>query len=588
MFKNLSLIIVMILGIVTISSFYSRSGCEDKLSPLEQLKKSADKIELVRNRDNLLPLVTLDTLKLGYFTSSESDLLLETLRLYTKTEKLNSNNTSSNLSVIKVENKSELDELKNLNKTQKWIVLTSFDLVDDIPESVDAVFAAEELGEKELQLIPQMIFGARKVTNGNAKIKTLDRLGYTLPEAHGIDHQMLSHRLDSLVNLGLDSAAFPGCQILVAKEGDVIFHKTYGFTTYDKTTPVKKEMLYDWASVTKITGPLPLLMKLEEERKIDLDQPFSKYWKLFKKSNKRKLTLREILAHQAGLPSWLPYWTETRKKSGKFKCRYVRDKQWRKAAEQFSDSLWVNHRFHKQIYKDIAEAPLLKSKKYKYSGLSFFVFPELISQIMKEDYEKALQKYFTASLGAYSVVFNPLKHGYKKEQIVPTEYDSVFRKQQIHGWVHDEGAAIMGGISGNAGLFGSTNDLAKMMQMYMQMGHYGGKEYLKKKTMKKFTQIQYPENENRRGLGFDKPYIDNNENELIDAYPAVSTSKNSFGHSGFTGTFAWADPDEELLFIFMSNRVYPTRNNSKLYDLNLRPQLHQAIYDCLNSYTKNK
>jgi CubicO group peptidase (beta-lactamase class C family) len=167
------------------------------------------------------------------------------------------------------------------------------------------------------------------------------------------------------------------------------------------------------------------------------------------------------------------------------------------------------------------------------------------------------------------------------DQIVPTENDDFFRSENLHGFVHDEGAAMLGGISGHAGLFGTTIDLAKLFQMYLQKGFYGGRRYISEKTINEFTRIQYPDDDNRRGLVFDKPYIDNHKKKLNQAYPAIDASKNSFGHTGYTGTFAWADPDNGLLFLFMSNRVYPTRDNPKLYELNIRPAMHQAIYDCL-------
>jgi CubicO group peptidase (beta-lactamase class C family) len=171
-------------------------------------------------------------------------------------------------------------------------------------------------------------------------------------------------------------------------------------------------------------------------------------------------------------------------------------------------------------------------------------------------------------------------------QIIPTEIDSIFRKQIIRGFVHDEGAAMLGGISGNAGLFGSTNDLAKLFQMYLQKGYFGGKRYISEETVNKFIKIQFPENNNRRGLGFDKPLINNKDNTLVNAYPAINASKNSFGHSGFTGTFVWADPDNGLLYIFMSNRVYPTRENVNLFNLNIRTAMHQQIYDCIKTGIK--
>ena len=183
-----------------------------------------------------------------------------------------------------------------------------------------------------------------------------------------------------------------------------------------------------------------------------------------------------------------------------------------------------------------------------------------------------------------TVSYNPYRF-FPLNRFIPTEIDGYFRKTTISGFVHDEGCALMGGISGNAGLFGNTLDLAKIMQMYLQNGYYNGQQLIDSTTIKLFTSIQYPEKENRRGLGFDKPYIDNKENQLKDAYPAPSSSYESYGHSGFTGTFTWADPQNGLLLVFMSNRVYPTRNNSIIYDMNFRPVLHETIYNCLNSYT---
>ena len=189
---------------------------------------------------------------------------------------------------------------------------------------------------------------------------------------------------------------------------------------------------------------------------------------------------------------------------------------------------------------------------------------------------KYLSDNFYAPLGAHSVTHNPLNH-FLKTQIVPTEYDSIFRKQQIHGTVHDEGAAMFGGVSGNAGLFGTAFDLAKIMQMYLNKGNYGGSRFINSSTIEEFTRCQFPENENRRGLGFDKPVLKNKEN----GFTAPDASEKSFGHSGYTGTFCWADPENGLLFIFMSHRVYPTRKHSKLYQLNIRPSIHQVLYDAL-------
>jgi CubicO group peptidase (beta-lactamase class C family) len=235
------------------------------------------------------------------------------------------------------------------------------------------------------------------------------------------------------------------------------------------------------------------------------------------------------------------------------------------------------------MFDEIRHSELLKEKKYTYSDLGFYLFPDLITQLTGINYEKYLYENFLMPLGAATVKYNPYNH-FPLRQIVPTERDDLFRKEWLRGFVHDEGAALLGGISGNAGLFGSANDLAKIMQFYLQKGKYGGFNFLTAKTMEEFTRVQFPENENRRALGFDKPYMNNQSRLLKDAYPAPGASLESFGHSGFTGVFTWVDPESQLLFIFLTNRICPTREKTKLIDSNFRPRLYQAIIDCENSF----
>jgi len=216
-------------------------------------------------------------------------------------------------------------------------------------------------------------------------------------------------------------------------------------------------------------------------------------------------------------------------------------------------------------------------KEYKYSGLAFLLFPELIEQLTGYSFEYQLTKEFIFPLEIPSLGFLPRQKGFLNT-IIPTEYDDHFRKALVHGWVHDENASLLGGISGNAGLFGKAHDLFRFMQFYQNYGVLEGHRLLKEETVKEFTRAQYPENDNRRGLGFDKPLLDNAESSLEDAYPAPSASPESFGHSGFTGTFVWADPKYQLVFIFLSNRVYPSRTHRNLYELNIRTSLHEAFY----------
>jgi CubicO group peptidase (beta-lactamase class C family) len=219
-------------------------------------------------------------------------------------------------------------------------------------------------------------------------------------------------------------------------------------------------------------------------------------------------------------------------------------------------------------------------KQYRYSGLAFLLFPKVISDLSGQSYAYYLKKHFYLPMEALTLDFNP-KLEYFQNPIVPTERDTLYRKTLTQGWVHDENASLMGGISGNAGLFGTARDLAKIMIMYQNYGNYGGRQYLKKETLEQFTAVQFPQNDNRRALGFDKPLLNNQNLTLQEAYPAPEVSPESFGHSGFTGTFVWADPKNQLVFIFLSNRVYPYRSHRQLYELNIRWALQQVFYKTL-------
>jgi CubicO group peptidase (beta-lactamase class C family) len=224
----------------------------------------------------------------------------------------------------------------------------------------------------------------------------------------------------------------------------------------------------------------------------------------------------------------------------------------------------------------IRKSPVNPEQGYVYSGLAFYLWPEIVENLTGEDFEHYLKNRIYHRLGAYTLTYNPYKN-FSLDQIVPTENDTFFRKIQIHGVVHDEGAAMMDGVSANAGLFGTANDLAKLMQMYLNMGEYGGYQYISSQTLKLFTACHYCNEEDRRGLAFDKPPIKNKELGM----PAIDAGEDSFGHSGYTGTFTWADPDSGILFVFFSNRVYPTRNNNKIAELSIRPKMHQSIYDAI-------
>lgn len=403
------------------------------------------------------------------------------------------------------------------------------------------------------------------------------QLSYDTPESVGLNSTQIKSKVDFIMNDAINQKAFPGAQLLVAKKGKIIFHETYGFHTYDSIQKVNHDDIYDLASVTKILGPLPIIMKLYEEGKLDLDSPFSEYWKPWKhKKDKRNITLRELLAHQSGLQPYIVFLAQAMKK-GKYKKRFLRTKASKRFSEQAYSNIFVNKRFKNRVYRKISNSEVSNEKVYLYSGLASLIYPELIQNITGENYLNYLNDSFYIPLGCETLSYIPAIKKYKNK-IIPTEIDTFFRKDLTKNWVHDENAALLGGISGNAGLFGTAKDLAIYMQMLIQKGTYNGIQYFKQNTIEEFTKIQYPENNNRRGLGFDKPLIDNNKLDITEAYPAPQVSPNSFGHSGFTGTFIWADPDHELVFIFLSNRVYPNRTHRNIYNLNIRPKLQEVFY----------
>ena len=440
------------------------------------------------------------------------------------------------------------------------------------------------------EMAAQLIFGA---TNASGKlpvtvkdfyplhtgidIKGIQRLKYTLPEEVKINSKYLQYKIDSIAESGIKGKAYPGCQVFIAKEGKVILHKSYGYFTYENERAVQNGDLYDLASVTKISAPLPAIMKLYDESRINLDVPFSNYFTEFKETNKAEMTLRDILIHQAQLQSGLPFWLEPGNR-GELRKGIFKSQPEEQYQVRISKDLYEKNDFKDQIITDIIKSPLLPQKEFVYSDLGFSLFPFMIERLTGKSFTDYLNQEFYKPLGAVTTGFKPYER-FPIEQIAPTEKDLTFRKVLSQGFVHDELAALLGGVSGNAGLFSSANDLAKLMQMYLQLGYYGGKQYISSATVKEFTKVQTSEATNRRALGFDRP--NPGIRGIKNTFPATDASASSYGHTGFTGTFTWMDPENQLLFIFLSNRVYPTRNNSGISDLNIRPSMHQAIYDAI-------
>jgi CubicO group peptidase (beta-lactamase class C family) len=458
-----------------------------------------------------------------------------------------------------------------------------------ITDMSSALLVSEKADYDRKDLSSQLVFGAipsiGKLANDLGIYKmgdgiifpSIDRLSYVLPEQVGIDSLRLSQKIDSLVGVGLREKAFPGCQLLLARNGKVFYQKSYGFHTYSSNLAVQDDDLYDLASVTKVLAPVPALMMLADQKKFVVTKRMSDYWPDWKGSNKEGILVSDLLSHQARLRAGVVLWPGTVDEQGNYKPGYYVTQPTPGFDLRVSDGLYLIDSFKDSVYKSIRESPLLKSKKYAYSDLGFVILPKVIENLSGESFELFLHDKLYSRLGAATLMYLPAL-SQPKDKIVPTEDDQSFRHELLQGFVHDETAALMGGVSGNAGLFGSVGDVAKVMQLYLQNGEYGNERFITEETLKNWTSSHFQKSNNRRGYGFDKPGIQTNRHTGKERYPSTVVSEQSFGHSGYTGTFVWADPVNQLLFVFLSNRVFPNRDNHKINKLRLRPMLLETLF----------
>jgi len=583
---------------------------------LQERQSIENSLTLLENRNQLIPLLRLDTLKIAALSIGENGktFFQSMLSNYIKVDFFNLSEqfTDKDLSDLKTKLGSYnlviagihalpagFESLNNYLCTERKSVLVWFcDPFKFYERSLfakpDGLIIALQNDSLTQSLSAQLIFGGfaakgkleadlgKTYKKGDGiSIEKPIRLKYTIPEEVGINSFNLKKDLDSIVNYALGKKAFPGCNVLVAKDGKVIFHRAYGYHTYENRVPEQKDDLYDLASVTKITGGAPGILKLYNDGKIALDEPVSNYfpdWKnrLFHRSDKADVTVRELYAHQSGLVPFIGFWKKTLV-NGKLSHKWYWMQSDEKHTLLVAPGIYLDKRFQKSVNRDIRKAPLKTRGKYVYSDLPLVITPQIVKNTSGIDFREYLDSNFYRPLGASQITYLPLQK-FPRDQIVPTENDQYYRFQQLQGTVHDESAAVLGGVSGNAGLFASANDLAKLMQMYLQMGTYGGKQYVSEATMKEFTRAQFPQNNNRRGLIFDKPSLNNKSLSPDKTYPCPEVSAESFGHFGYTGTFVWMDPKNNLLYIFLTNRVFPTRNNSLISDFNIRTEILSLIY----------
>ena len=386
-----------------------------------------------------------------------------------------------------------------------------------------------------------------------------------------IDNQYI-RKIDSLLIDGINQKAYPGCQVLAMKDGKIIYEGNYGKFTYEGEQTVHQDAVYDIASLTKLFASSFALMKLYDEGKLDVNSTLGDFFPFMNQSDKGNIKLIEFLTHQSGMTPWIPIYKMTCKDKY-LDVNYYRESIDEEHTVRVAKNMYLSDDFKYEIYDTIMKSEL-KEKKYKYSDLGFYFVPGIVESITNQSFESYLQEVFFEPLNLNHICFKPLnKHDI--HNIVPTEDDKYFRNQLLCGDVHDQTAALFGGVSGHAGLFSNARDLAVMMQLLLNGGYANGTQFISEETINYFTSAPFADNENRRGIGFDKPELDP---EAKYYTPSKQSSMASYGHTGFTGTFAWADPTNNLIVIFLSNRVYPTSDNNKLSKLNLRTEIHDLFY----------
>lgn len=438
------------------------------------------------------------------------------------------------------------------------------------------------------EISAQMLFGALEIKgklpvsiagqfseNDGLMSNSFGLLGYSIPEDVGLSSVKLS-KIDSVAAVVLNGKMAPGMQILVARKGKVVYQKSFGFHMDEKTTPVINSDLYDVASMTKIVATLPLIMELEEREILHLNSTLGSLIHKLRRTNKNKLTVKEVLSHYGRLKPYFSFYLKTLDSATKMpSADLYRTERSHKFNIRVSDSLYLLSTYEDEMFDIIAHSELLKKKEYKYSDLPYYIFKEFIEHHYKNDLNVLTQLHFYRSIGANRTTYVPLEK-FSKKEIVPTEKDNYYRHKLVHGEVHDMGAAMQGGIGGHAGIFSNANDIAKIMQMYLQKGYYGGQRYFQPETIDKFNLRYYASEGVRKGVGFDKPQIKESEKATCGC-----VSQSSFGHSGFTGTYTWADPESEIVYVFLSNRVFPTSANMDLVKYNIRTEIQQLIQDSI-------
>ncbi len=578
----------------------------------EELMENA--ITIAKNKNNLLPIRNLETKKIAYVKLGDDDgtPFYNELKKYTKVDVIKAEKLDELLTKLKNYNtvivgfhKSNDNPWKKFNfknKEMVWlyeiartntvildIFASPYALIDlKTVENIEGVVVSYQNSKIAQRKSAQILFGAVAAKGklpvssgdffkvGDGVVYTaIQSLSYGLPERVGMSSERLK-RVDSIAQVAIDSMMTPGIQLIIARRGKVIYNKNFGKHTYKGSEKVKFNDIYDVASLTKILATLPLLMELEEKRAFSLNTTLSQILPEYKGSNKEDVTIKRMLSHYAQFKPWIPFYYATLDSVTKQPLKkYYRKTPSKGFKIKVANNLYLRNDYKDSIQGIIKDSEMLSRLRYRYSDLPYYILKKYIETYYDKPLDELVQQHFYQSLGANYTTYNPINK-FSNKNIVPTEIDDYYRYQKIQGYVHDMGAAMQDGVGGHAGVFSNANDVAKIMQMYLQKGFYGGKRYLKTKTIDKFNTCYYCHKNNRRGVGFDKP-------QLGESGPTCGCiSMTSFGHSGFTGAYAWADPEEEIVYVFLANRTYPSsKGKNKLLRENIRTNIQAAIYEAI-------
>ncbi len=576
-------------------------------------------ITVVSDKLNLIGIKKLENKKIAYvkFGDGVNSTFLETLKKYAKVTQVNGKDIATlkkklfdyNLIIIGLHknNDSPWKPYKFSQKELFWlqeisrqrtsnVLLTVFAkpyaLLDVVSyQYVDGVVMAYQNSRLAQQKAAEVLFGAVSAkgvlpvsvssefpVNTSVKTKALMRLGYSQPERVGMSSSKLAV-VDKLVQNGIDSLMFPGAQVLIARRGKVIYNKAFGKPTYKSEDSLTTNHLYDLASLTKILSTLPAVMKMEEDGKIALNDTFQDLIPEYADTELKDVSVLKALSHYGRLPSWIAFYLATLNEKRRPSPEFYRNNPSDEFSIKITDGLYLTDSYKDSIYNRIGRQSL-KSNRYRYSDVPYYVFKKYIEDTYNSGLDRLIDNYLFKPLGANYTSYNPLDK-FSINTIVPSEVDTYYRYKVVHGYVHDMGAAMQGGVGGHAGLFSNANDVAKIMQMYLQGGYYGGDRFLNARTIEKFNKCYFCDKKVRRGVGFDKPQLE------AKGPTCGCVSRKSFGHSGFTGTFTWADPEEEIVYVFLSNRTYPSSTNRLLVKSELRSRIQKAIYDSLINEAEN-